>query len=408
VTLLRRFALTALCLCVAFAGGAARAKDAHGQGEADAAPAAPSRVRPEPPPRRDGDLPDLVRDLNAVQNRIVMGDPLARAASLKRFELVERALAEIPAEDWAQERNVRAAATYLLCGGSARTLHRLFQNHAFRDEDAPLLAASLAYAEGRKQEALRQFSNFDPRHFPATLGGHIALVVGSLLLGEDNERARKMFDLARLLAPGSIVEEAALRRQITIVDAAEEPEKATLLQRRYVARYLKSPFARTFWDDLATTTFRVAPKLPPEKFARFVELFDAAPPQKSFELHIGLARVALLTGALETARLNLDKAAPLVDTPAARGRVTLYEGAYRAMSGDFAEGLAAMLKLDSNTLPPQDLQLQRVVAATVSRLQASEPETPAPLSAEETPRIALAAQEALEQSDLVLKKAIRR
>jgi chemotaxis protein MotC len=397
-----------------FAASSAQAGDPHGghgdAGHAPAAAAAPAYLLSAPPARRDGDLADLVRDLNAVQNRVVMGDPAARAASLKRFEIVERAVQELPIEEWKLQNNVRAAATYLLCGGSARTLHKLFAAQTFAGDDAVLIGASLAYAEGRRQDAQRQFATLDPRQFPETLGGHIALVLGGLHLGEDNERARKMFDLARLLVPGSIVEEAALRRQISIVDAGAEPEKATLLLRRYVSRYLKSPYARNFWDDLAATIFRVSAQLPPEKFALLQDLFAAAPPPRNFDLHLGLTRVALLAGTMERARVYLDKAAPLADSPTARSRVDLYEGAYRAMLGDFAEGLAAMSKIDSNTLPPNDQQFLRIVAATVMRLQMPAPESLAPQtssSAADTPTVVVAARDALEQSDLVLKKAMR-
>jgi len=425
----RRRLSAVLCLSVAFAAGVARAEDAHGHGDAghgdaghgDSAHgdsghghgAAPVHVDPvlrsDPPPMREGDLPDLVRNLNAAQNRVVVGDAASRSASLKRFELVERALQDMTPDDWAQQRNVRAAATYLLCGGSARTLRKIFNDHGFHDEDAALIGGSVAYAEGRRQDALTLLAPLDPRHFSETLGGHLALVVGGLLLGDDNERAKKMFDLARLLLPGSIVEEAALRRQILIVDAAVDPEKATLLLRRYIARYLKSPYSRNFWDDLTATTFRMSSKLPPEKFSWFEDLFSAAPPAKNFELHLGLARVALLTGKMDRARAYIDKSAPLADTPAAHGRVDLYEGAYKAISGEFSEGLAAMLKIDSNTLPPHDVQMQKIVSASVMRLQASdqEPAPPGPTSAREAPQVVLAAQEALEQSDLVLKKAMR-
>ena len=56
----------------------------------------------------------------------------------------------------------------------------------------------------------------DPLTQPPELGAFLALVKGSITAADDPAAAQKMFDEARLLSPGTLVEEAALRRSIAL------------------------------------------------------------------------------------------------------------------------------------------------------------------------------------------------
>jgi chemotaxis protein MotC len=59
-----------------------------------------------------------------------------------------------------------------------------------------------------------------PRAIPSSMSGHIALVQGRCLPHSDAPAAIERLDDARLLLPGTLVEEAALRREILLVGQA--------------------------------------------------------------------------------------------------------------------------------------------------------------------------------------------
>ncbi|TIP53397.1 MAG: chemotaxis protein MotC, partial [Mesorhizobium sp.] len=71
----------------------------------------------------------------------------------------------------------------------------------------------------------------------------LALVKGSLLAADDPAQALTLLDEARLLSPGTLVEEAALRRSVGIAAAQGDAARFALASTQYVASYLYSPYA---------------------------------------------------------------------------------------------------------------------------------------------------------------------
>src|SRR5690606_33344903 len=109
---------------------------------------------------------------------------------------------------------------------------------------------ALAYAEGRDDEARAHLLGVDARRLDPGLAGAVALVQSALVADTDPKRASEFLDQARLLAPGTLVEEAALRRQILLLPSIGQLHRLVLLT-RYVRRFGKSYYARAFWRQLA-------------------------------------------------------------------------------------------------------------------------------------------------------------
>ena len=57
-----------------------------------------------------------------------------------------------------------------------------------------------------------------------------------------------MFDEARLLSPGTLVEEAALRRSIALGSETRDTAQFLFSCSQYVRRFLQSPYASQFGD----------------------------------------------------------------------------------------------------------------------------------------------------------------
>ena len=238
-----------------------------------------------------------------------------------------------------------------------------------------LLKGALAYAEGNDEIARQILADIEPRSLPNGLGAHLALIQASLLSAQDSAKASKLLDLARLLVPGTLVEEAALRRQVFLMSKPEDFDKFVSLSAQYIRRYRASIYADNFKQRLravATSMARAGDVVRLSKFeAVLAELAPAE--QLSFELQI--AKTAIVEGKAVAARMAAERAAALAGEKSGDGqRSRLYAGAALIVSDDTAKGLAALESVDRSRLTPQDAELRDAAVAVGSGVRADPPE----------------------------------
>jgi len=355
---------------------------------------------------------ELVRDLNAAQNRMAAGDVDAERLSLKIMGEIERRLPEVPARQWKIPKNNRAAATYLLSGGSARAMRRIYSAGAFSEESAALIQASLAYAEGSSREAAALLGKIDASAYPYILKGHIMLARGGLLVGADNANAIWLLDQARLLMPRSLVEEAALRREIGIVDPLRSTDKLLHLCERYSDGYRSSPFSGQFWVELARLVSSAPAHFSMHNRATLDSIIQKAPSAIRTDLNFTLLRRLVLSGKIEQATSQLAKATSMPGTLAA-SRMTLYSALIDILSGRSEDGIRIARAVDPSMLPGEDIEVRDLFlsASAASMPLSDERETraraPASTDADSPPEIIKVGEEALASSEAVLEKGLR-
>jgi chemotaxis protein MotC len=342
----------------------------------------------------------MVLELNALQNRMATGDAAARERAAKQFDLIEKTIDSVEPDRWLDERNLRAAIVYLLCGGAPSKLREIHEA-GFPGEKklASLLGASVAYADGREGGMPKALMEINPRDFPAVLGGHVALVQGGALMSEDSARAISLLDLARLLMPGSLVEEAALRREIGLLDPVRDSGKVAMLAGRYIAKYAASPYAQSFWDSLRLATVDRDSFL--DRSASFEPVFDKAPAERRLTLYLALARRALQAGNFDTATRFVDKAATGATGGDARKRIDAYRGVVQALTQE--RGADALRTLATDRIEKEDAALVATATGVLTRLAArSKPER----SADDAPYEMLdTVRRALSESDALLQRS---
>jgi chemotaxis protein MotC len=226
-----------LLLAMGFGSGAVAAS---AEKAAPAAPIAPLAVH-EPSP-----LARNIRALQLVQDRLASGNAVALDA---QGAIIERIMA-------AAEKN--AAADAAIDAGDGQLLAMALMNGAdptrlpgvkgLAGED-PLLRAALAYAEGRLGTAQAAFAKLDMAALPVSLRAQARLTYGALMANFDPKVALAAFADARMLAPGTLIEEAALRREVGL--RLDEPERMLVLASTYLRRFGASPFASAFISQFA-------------------------------------------------------------------------------------------------------------------------------------------------------------
>jgi chemotaxis protein MotC len=183
---------------------------------------------------------DLVRDLAELQEHIVSGrqEAASRQGTLAR-EIGDQ-LALVDASAWSDARNRMGLVKYVLMGGDPEALERRLTETIFPEAELSVARGVLAYARGRRAAAAEHLETVEPRFLGPSLAGHIALIKAILVRDTNGAKARRFCDEARLLSPGTAVEEAALRLAIDMAIAQGDAIGFDQLVLRYTYRFPQS------------------------------------------------------------------------------------------------------------------------------------------------------------------------
>jgi chemotaxis protein MotC len=310
----------------------------------------------------------MVRSLQLVQDRIADGDHAALPMQKKLLELIDARLRKAGAEDFEDKRNYRSALIYSMSGGNPVTLEVVRSRLKLEPADAALVDAVLAYLNGRPQEARQVFRTVDPMAQTADLGAFLALVKGSLLANEDPAAAIALFDKARLLGPGTLVEEAALRRSLGLAGRAGDAKRFAAWSSQYVRRFLRSPYASQFADAFVSGVVALHASI---DFPAIEEVIEGMQPEQRKVIYLRLARRAAIEGLADVAVFaarHVEAAPQQVagDDP----RAVLYASLSDVRSGNIDVVLTKLKGIDRARLSERDRQLLDAVQSIASQVTA--------------------------------------
>lgn len=184
----------------------------------------------------------LVRSLQYVQDTVVSGD--FSAMEMQRFllEQVDRKLREAQPEDFDDPRNVDAALIYAMSGGNPKTLDLVVAQDKYGYFDEEITSIMRAYLNGLIPTTKKPIEEIVDDYINTAIGPYVALIAANVKAAAKDIKSVELFDLARLVAPGSLIEEAALRRSILISINHAEFDQALSLAHIYARRFNKSPY----------------------------------------------------------------------------------------------------------------------------------------------------------------------
>ena len=308
------------------------------------------------PASRSSEPYELVRALQAVQDGIANGDTAAHGSHIALIRQVGEKFLAADASVWSNPQNGQAVVIYLLSGGAPQLVRKLPRDKM--SVDSRLFDGALAYVEGRQDDARDLLKDIKPRTLPSGLGGQVALVQGALFARTEASVAIERLDDARLLLPGTLVEEAALRREILLVGQAEDFDKFEFLTQAYVRHYRNSIYAGDFWQRFSSGLTQSGLALDERRFARIAALLEQIDRASRLKLHLMIARNAMLRGLMQVTRLASERALALsADASTERERARFFRGASRALTDEYDGGLAELKAIDRSKLPERDVPL---------------------------------------------------
>jgi len=300
--------------------------------------------RPVPAPVRIERQPHhAVRMLGALQERIAHGDEAAVALQKAVVLEISQELKTYPLEVWKSVRNRQSLIKYALSGGDPEQLQLVLARRLFPEDERALAQAALAYAEGNRSVVLRLIDKVDVYELPPSLAGHVALVKAIVVANTDLARVVRLSDDARLLSPGTLVEETALRLAIEATVTQGDQAKFEAITLRYFRRFPRSPFLAAVIRPVARAIAEGGYSERPEG-ARWVQaVVQYLDPNKLVLFYSSLAEAGLRSSKLATTT----HAARMAQRYARRGSTEeawaiAYEGSALVIGSDRALGLARL------------------------------------------------------------------
>jgi len=318
-------------------------------------------------------LSDMVTEVQRLQARLAQGDKAAYALSRDRIREAGKAIAAAAPEAFKIPEERTAVIAYLLSGGSPGAVVKILERGDFPADEQALLRGAVGYVAGKQAEA-EALLPYDAGKASLRVAGQLAFAQSVLTTAKDPRKALDLLDLARLLAPGTLVEEAALRREILLVGDLKQTERVTFLARQYLERYGRSLYAGDFVSTLAKTAIRFDLCATLADLAKFEALLAMTPPEGERAFLLEVSRASLPLGRFDVAAraaAGVLKTA-LPGSPEATS-ATVYRLAARFPKLSEVEALAAFSAVPEDKLTPEDRALFKAAAYAHSWLYETPP-----------------------------------
>jgi chemotaxis protein MotC len=314
---------------------------------------------------------ELVRSLRVLQDQIADGSSSAHGAQRQLMVQIAERLARVEPEEWKDGRNLRAAVVFVLSGGSPQILRRLLSLDVVSKDYDSLVKGALAYGEGRAAPAEKFLGEVDARKLQESLAGQVALSQAVLVASENPDKAIKLLDEARLYAPGSLVEESALRREALLLAASGDLHRFEYIVSAYVRRFPRSLYSPAFFRQLAVSVANQ------KKYASTPELLKGLEGtltgldrDERREVYLAMSEEAVQAGNITVAIFSAGNAAKLVDKGSQPFiRAQLYEGAALLVTDDYGRGIEQLKTIDRTKLNLRDAKLLDVALLMASKLR---------------------------------------
>lgn len=301
----------------------------------------------------------LMREVHLLEDGMAKGDAIAfqRRADLMRAAAAP--LRQMPNEVWSEPRNWRALLAYVLGGGEVRVVKEIAAKGALKEVDQALVKGVLALAGSEDGEMLKSLSHVKADELDISLAAPLVLALAPRMPAEDWRKAAAMLEDVVLRAPGTLMEESALRRLTLLYLAHGETRQATATFSRRVRRFPQSVFAdqarKAFAAEIATSSDDMA------VWAIALAGTRTMAPDEAMKLYLGIAESGLRKGKLELARNAATEADNLLAKPGvdpqAHQRALLYRAAAEAPTRRVGEALKTIgaLQRDQLTAPERSL-----------------------------------------------------
>ncbi|TRB08784.1 chemotaxis protein [Agrobacterium tumefaciens] len=311
----------------------------------------------------------MLRSLQFVQDSVAMGDHSATEMQRFLLQTIDERLKSAPSAIFKDPRNVDAALVYAMSGGNPATLELLVARDVDGNFDSRVADILRKYLSGKGTLVAQSIAAMVPEYRGTRIGAYLALIGGNVTIPRDPLAALSFYDIARLEAPGTIVEEAALRRSLAIAVEDGDAARGVEYAQRYARRFLHSPYASQFADLLVSLVVKRVDSISEEVIQETFAMMDT---ERQKEAYLRLSRLAAISGKDSLARMAALKVKAL--SPAAPDQPEVQANLYESLSNigtpDVVSAIETIVQIPEAQLSDRDRALRdaaRAIAEQVVR-----------------------------------------
>ncbi|MGO4451474.1 chemotaxis protein MotC [Phyllobacterium sp. TAF24] len=303
----------------------------------------------------------LVRSMRMLQDQVASGKPEALPMLNRVLGHIAGQLEAASPDVWQKPANAYAILIYLLNGGNPQVVRNILTTTKLESISPKLVAGSLAYADGNPLGIVDNFSGELPPDIPSELVASISLVTAAQLAAIDAPTALKRLDYIRLTAPGTLLEEAALRRGLMMAANLGDKDKVKLLARNYLQRFALSPYSEDFFRQLVDAVMVLKGKISNDEIE---EIASLAWTGARLPFYLRIARGAIVVGDMPRARFMSQKAEALAQSLKADDtQARLYLGISNVGTDKTTDAVRMLSELPKDRLHERDVKLLEAATA---------------------------------------------
>ncbi len=315
--------------------------------------------------------------LQALQDRVAHGDRKAYRAQVRLIAYLGKEFAAMPDEMWKKRLNAEALFVYVLSGGNPAAAVDILKRKVEIALPEGALRGAVAFVQGRNGEAWKHLQTVDGEGMSIAAQAQLALVKASLRAAAEPLVALKLLARVRLLKPGTLMEEAALRRALFLAGGEGDVKTFMKLASAYIRRFRNSWYVSDFLRRFAWLLVRLDYGREPFLVERMEPLISKLTKRRRALLHAAVARAALLEGKRKLAIVAGRKAlSAYPDAPRFAARVKTWIAAAEVVSPHPEAAVKTLEGISPELLDERDRSL-RTAALVLARAIVEEPVEPA-------------------------------
>ena len=308
--------------------------------------------------------------LQKLQDQIVVGKGQAFDAQQKLLQLMASEFSQSKYVSWQNRKNAEALLIFLLSGGNPQIIVKLLAVKNAPNLPENVLAGALAFVVGRKKQAQKLLENVKLNELGINAGAQLALVKASILARDKPREALKSLAFVRLLKPGTLLEEAALRRSVAIAGQIQEVDLFLRYSSIYARRFPKSHYISEFISRFSYFVVALASDTHGHFMEKVNEIVERLKTREKAVIYLTVSRAAMLEGKLHLAEYFGNKSLEYFhDSPTFVARAKTYLGAALVVTSKQSEGISLLESVDRTQLSPKDQKILDSSLLLVAQMQ---------------------------------------
>ena len=250
---------------------------------------------------------------------------------------------------WRDARNAHAVVVYILSGGEIKVARAVLESgKSARPTGGSSKARSLISKATRKRP--RAFSTRSTRARSSRGLAAMWRLRRRLFSLRRPRQSDKPFGHGAGLAPGTLVEDAALRREVFLAEEAGDFDKFITMSDQYFRRFRRSVYADSFHRSFAVSLTRISQNGDDQQLAALCDLLNSLSTHEQLHLYLEVAHYSLFSGKVAAAKWAGEKAADFARMKVRLHRATLYDGAASVLTTDYDHGVSQLKAVKTDHL----------------------------------------------------------